>query len=114
MSQYKVWLDDEREPRDSTFTYWAKTATEVWDMVKEGKVWFISFDHDLGPGYSGYDLACWIESSFAMGELTDKIFWDVHSQNPVGTKSIIAAMTNYTEMERVKSAKETAEEGVLE
>lgn len=51
---------------------------------------FVSFDHDLGFGINGYDVARWIvENEIPIAGFT------VHSMNPVGAKNIIELLTHY-------------------
>ena len=87
----KLWLDDVREPVNKGW-HWAKTGEEAIELLKQGAVEAVSFDHDLGEsGISGYDVAKWIEE-MAAHEGLDRITWKVHSANPVGKKNIEAAM----------------------
>jgi hypothetical protein len=85
----KMWLDDKRKAPDGWT--WVKTHGEAIEALKSGKVEAVRFDHDLGPGGSGYDVARWIEDRAAAGEL-GMLWWKVHSQNPVGKLRIQAAM----------------------
>ena len=51
---------------------------------------FVSFDHDLGFGINGYDVAKWIvENEIPIAGFT------VHSMNPIGAKNIIELLTHY-------------------
>ena len=88
----KIWLDDVR-PMPPQFDYWAKTADEAWRKLLDNQEnCFISFDHDLGLHYTGYDLAKRIEIDAAEGYLIYPITWEIHSANPVGRKNIEQAM----------------------
>jgi hypothetical protein len=96
----RLWLDDERDPQDSFIQseygadgneLWVKTAEEARGMLNNGNVSYISFDHDLGLGESGYSLANWIEEKAFNGELP-RLEWRVHSANPVGKTNIERAM----------------------
>lgn len=86
----RIFLDDERNP---TGLGWKiiRTAEEAIKLIKTGKVTEISFDHDLGQGKSGYDVARFIEEGAFNGNIK-RIIWTVHSFNPVGSKNIIRAM----------------------
>lgn len=86
----KLWLDDVREPVNKSWQ-WVKTGEEAIELLKQGTVETISFDHDLGEGISGYDVAKWIEEMAAHGGM-DRISWHIHSANTVGRKNIEAAM----------------------
>lgn len=51
---------------------------------------YLDFDHDLGEGYSGYDVAKYIvENKIPMTGYT------VHSQNPVGAWNIHQLLSHY-------------------
>jgi len=86
----KVWLDDER-PMPSDYNMHIKTANEAINLLSQGNVGYISFDHDLGIGKSGYDVAKWIEKAVFERNFP-RIEWDVHSANPVGAQRIRTAM----------------------
>src|SRR5664279_171391 len=97
-----LWLDDERDPGNpqiqesfgaSPEMVWVKSAHAAINRLKSGNVRSISFDHDLGTGASGYDVAKWIEERSFSGELP-RIAWTVHSMNVRGAKAIRAAMLN--------------------
>lgn len=88
----KLWLDDIR-PMPDDFDIWAKTAKEAYQYIDTGKVRYISFDHDLGDGETGYDVAVYIEMR-AFNNDIPRIEWNVHSANPVGRENIIFAMKN--------------------
>ena len=70
---------------------WAKTASVAINLLKQGNVEFISFDHDLGTSDTGLTVAKWIEEQAYLGKLP-KLDWIVHSMNPVGAKSITQTM----------------------
>jgi hypothetical protein len=89
----KIWLDDIRIPPDSTWT-WCKTAEEaIGTIFVNQEIQFISFDHDLGEGASGYRVAVFLEFMASLGyKMVDT--WDIHSANPVGRKNIQNALEN--------------------
>lgn len=100
----KVWLDDERDPRDPKIQsgfgaegdeVWAKTASVAIYHLRTGRVEFISLDHDLGPATAGtgMDVANWIEEQAFHGNLP-RLVWAVHSKNTVGAKGMTQALTN--------------------
>lgn len=84
----KLFLDDVRDPPDNTWVVVRSfdQATRVILAAQGSKdgIELISFDHDLGPGKTGYDLAKW---------LTAHRLWpmeiDVHSANIIGRKNIL-------------------------
>lgn len=89
----KIWLDDIRPAPDDTWVT-CTTAEQAIGLINIGKgvVTYISFDHDLGEGATGYDVAKHIEHlSFTAG--LPMIGYDVHSANPVGRENIGRAMT---------------------
>lgn len=88
----KIWLDDIREPPDSEWV-WIKDAQECANYVyfNRKNIDFISFDHDLGTSFTGYDVAKYIES-LAYTKKIKPFLWAIHSQNPVGAERILMAM----------------------
>ena len=55
---------------------------------------FISFDHDLGEGLSGYDCAKYLVDYCLDHQLALPAF-AVHSQNPVGKENIERLLKNF-------------------
>ena len=88
----RIWLDDIRSMPEG-FDWHCKTAQEVIDLIDGGKVTFISFDHDLGEGPTGYSVALHIEM-LAFSNTVSKIRYAIHSANPVGAQNIKRAMIN--------------------
>lgn len=99
----KLWLDDERNPKDpyiqkmygaTSDMVWVKTVKEAINFLMLGCVTFISFDNDLGWfKEEGYDLAKWIEEKAFKKELK-KLNWAIHTQNDVAFIKIQQAMRN--------------------
>jgi len=57
---------------------------------------FISFDHDLGDGLTGYDCAKWlVEYDLETGLMPADFSFYVHSQNPVGASNIKNLLNSY-------------------
>lgn len=110
----KIWLDDERDPRDPFVQeeflaepgmMWVKSSGSAINLLKSGNVNYISLDHDLGPGAgSGYDVARWIEEQAYYGRIP-RLAWNVHSQNAVGAKNITRAMLKAEEYWRRRETK---------
>ncbi len=100
-SGISLWLDDERDPRDSFIQerfgakgneMWVKTVEEAINILKNQNVESISFDNDLGEGkLEGYNLAKWIEEE-AFNKRINRLNWRIHSANPQGKKHIEMAM----------------------
>ena len=88
----KLWLDDERA-MPPQFDTQVKTAEEAITLLKTQQVTHISFDHDLGEGQTGYDVAKWIEKRAWYGTMPP-MEWQIHSANPVGRQNITIAMKN--------------------
>ena len=97
-----LWLDDDRDPNHpliqdlfgaSCGMVWVRSADAAINRLKSGVVRSISFDHDLGSGLTGYDVAMWIEERAFYGKLP-RISWTVHSMNVRGAKAIRQAMCN--------------------
>ena len=86
-----IFLDDLRTPPPDSDYLVVKTAEEAIYLIENMKVTFISFDHDLGPGLSGHDVAKRIEELVYEGRIQCPK-WTVHSANPVGRRNIKAAM----------------------
>lgn len=96
-----IWIDDERKPSEyaKRSAEWIETARDydeaiellsasiINDVADETAVFF---DHDLGTGKTGYDVAKWIVEN----EVPIK-FFNVHSMNPVGRKNIVELLTHY-------------------
>ena len=98
-----IWLDDERIISDRWLTaigypeiceiLMCKTAEHCIEWLtkhaNEYHIW-IAFDHDLGAGMTGYDVAKYIvKNQIAIEGFT------CHSMNPVGAKNIIDLMIHY-------------------
>jgi len=83
-----LWLDDLR-PAPKGW-YWATTAEEAFDILKNHLVFRASFDHDLGQKLTGYDL---IKKLVQCREEYKLNFWPtqrptIHSANPVGRSNM--------------------------
>ena len=86
----RLWLDDVR-PMPYRFDMWCKTAVEAVILLQSNSVEHISFDHDLGGEYTGYDVAKTIENMAFYGTI-QPLTWSIHTANPVGRDNIRAAM----------------------
>jgi hypothetical protein len=96
---YNLFIDDERDPHEVTWVGssayqsgdWviARSATEVEQILAAlGLPKLISFDHDLGDGLSGYDIAKHIGDLLLQDchSVLPRIY--IHSKNPVGAENI--------------------------
>ena len=87
-----IWLDDIRSaPENTKWDAHCFNARAAILLIKTGKVKYISFDHDLGPGPTGYDVALEIEELAAKKKIPP-ISYYIHSANPVGAQNIRRAM----------------------
>ena len=120
---WNLFLDDERMPVDVTWAPWEvreKYRNEEWviarsygdamvEVLNRGFPKFVSFDHDLGQKYSGFDFAKQlVENDIISGNResrqsyrfsTDFGFY-VHSQNPIGKANIEGLLNNYMEFRK--------------
>lgn len=87
-----LWLDDVR-PAPEGWTH-VKTADEAIALLATGNVDTCSLDHDLadksGREKTGYDVVMWMAET---GEWPRVVH--VHSMNPVGRASMLAAIRRY-------------------
>lgn len=98
---YPMFIDDERQPAPS----FPKNGVVIRsyqafvDYVTDfGLPTFISFDHDLGNGGTGYDIAKYIvDRDQEFGDLPDGFTFFVHSQNPIGKSNIEGLLNSYLE-----------------
>ena len=96
---YKLFLDDERFPPDYD-EEWVIARTfddAVWYVEARGVPEFISFDHDLGQGKSGYDFAKWFGDYVYHDNimLPQNFMYRTHSMNPVGAENIKQFMQTF-------------------
>jgi hypothetical protein len=105
---YTMFLDDERVPSDGLIAATDNLAVcrnfddAVATVERLGLPEHICFDHDLGEGKTGHDLAKWLVD-FAMGcPIPPVIKYSIHSQNPIGAaniKGVIDGYNNYINKE---------------
>lgn len=99
-----MYLDDLRTPVKD-FDYIARSFEEAIAIFKKhGIPNFISFDYDLGVDKektvkSGLDIAKWIVRHDLTEEykIPSNFSFKVHSQNPIGKKSIELLLIKYLE-----------------
>jgi hypothetical protein len=87
-----VFLDDARLTPDG-FDVRTYTAEETIELVKTGKVTYISLDNDLGRKLEGYDVAKCIED-LAFWNKIPRIEWSIHSANPEARRFMVMALRN--------------------
>lgn len=94
---WNLFLDDERwPPKDGRV--WVirrdfESAKEA--IIERGLPAFISFDHDLGDGPTGYDFSHWLVEYMLDNNLKFNFDFYVHSQNPIGAENIRNLLTNF-------------------
>lgn len=92
MKKY-LFIDDIRMPHkvNGYQLYVARSYDEAIYALSQKEFDIISFDHDIGVGKTGYDIAKYIvENSIKIKE-----GFFVHSSNPVGKFNIIQLLTHY-------------------
>ena len=99
--KYKLFLDDERDPVGEDWVIARSYIHACIGLVEKGFPRFISFDHDLGEGMTGYDFAReLIQYDMAYDEMPEDFDFYVHSQNPVGKENIEKLLNNYLESKK--------------
>lgn len=100
MRVYYLYLDDVRTMPDK-FDKCIRNYKDFVKFVKAQKssisMWYISFDHDLGEGLSGYDCA-----KFLVNWCIDNGYkvptYEIHSANPVGRENIRSIFETYNKL----------------
>jgi hypothetical protein len=105
-----MFIDDERHTPEN----WRKSYVVLrsYDDVvafveRNGCPEFISFDHDLGPGKCGYDIALWLINKDIDGEgkfFPENFSYTVHSMNPIGRDNIVGLLDSYLRTKHGKDA----------
>lgn len=107
---YKLFIDDERFPKDEDFII-TRSFKETIEYLK--KNWcpvFITFDHDLGLNkdwkeLNWYDIVKWIVEKDLKSNwkfIPTNFSFSVHSMNPVGRKNIEDYFNNYLKFKKEK------------
>ena len=100
----KLFIDDIRNPVDSTYDVVRSYDDAIAFMQSKGCPQFITFDHDLGEADAGtgYDIAKWMVEQDLNGNFIPADFnYDVHSANPVGAANIRGLLDNYLAVREV-------------
>ena len=95
----KIWIDDVRTPPGSDWR-WAKTYWEAVALLDQVSyhgwaIEAISFDHDLGEGLTGYDIALYLAEKVWFERITKPKIATVHSANPPGHERIQGVIDRY-------------------
>ena len=101
---YAIFLDDERFPPDNGMNWIiARNCDDFFKIIDE-RGWpdFVSFDHDLGEGPTGHDVAKRITErllmSHAMLPPCLPFEYYVHSANPIGRANIEGTLEAWKRM----------------
>ncbi len=115
---YKLWLDDIRNPPDDSFVVARSYAEAGALIIRDGFPNFVSFDHDLGEGLTGYDFAkllveidqdrsaykpdneIWEGFDLRKMLMPEDFAFTVHSANPVGRDNIEYILNNYLKFKK--------------
>ena len=92
-----MFLDDEREPKTPGVWAVARNFEDAVSLCVPLAPDYISFDHDLGDGPTGYDFAKWlVERDLERpGFIPAGFEFNVHSANVVGRANIEHLLSNY-------------------
>lgn len=93
MGYYAIFLDDERDPPMLPMQEWiiCRSYDDFVSIVRmNGFPGYISFDHDLGQGKTGHDVAKWLLDRVLNDpdDFPENFRYYVHSQNSIGKKNI--------------------------
>ena len=93
-----LYLDDLRSTPEGFERVYSYTEFVAY-LEHKGLPDFISFDHDLGEEFSGYDCAKYLVDYCLDHQLPLSDF-AVHSQNPVGKENIERLLNNFQEQQK--------------
>lgn len=97
----RAYLDDIR-PMPSDFDIlWKNTLEAKMYCIEQGVPSYISFDHDLGYGNTGFDFCKWlvdVDISNDCSFIPPDFDYDIHSANPVGAENIDRYLRQYLSM----------------
>ena len=93
-----LYLDDLRSTPEGFERVYSYTEFVAY-LEHKGLPDFISFDHDLGEEFSGYDCAKYLVDYCLDHQLLLPDF-AVHSQNPVGKENIERLLNNFKEQQK--------------
>lgn len=92
-----IYIDDIRDkPQVNYISITCRDYISAIDLIdyfiSRGCCLMLDFDHDLGEGKTGYDIAKYIVENQIP---TDLIRYHVHSSNPVGAMNIRQLLDRY-------------------
>ena len=92
----KLFLDDIREPPDTSWVVVRSYADAVRAVEQDGYPQMVSFDHDLGSEKTGLDFAHFLVNlDLDTQAMPDGFTYRVHSANPVGHENIDGLLGRY-------------------
>ncbi len=110
--QLNIWLDDLRPcPPGHVLCRWPE---EVIALIKQGNVYSIDLDHDLGEGSeyvnprTGMDVLTWLEEWVYKGNKAPRI--RIHTANPVARDRMRFAAYRIRELEIGRAKDKEAQE----
>lgn len=94
---FLLFLDDEREPRTPRDWVVARNFLDAVSLCVLRGPDYISFDHDLGDGPTGYHFAKWLVERDLdhPGFIPPGFDYNVHSANVVGRANIEGLLDGY-------------------
>lgn len=98
-----LFLDDERVPGDIT---WMKLSNTLWSIVRTASEFkryisthslpdYISLDHDLGEGETGYDCIKFLVEYLLDHPSKEIPLLTFHSMNPIGVDAMKQYWQNF-------------------
>ena len=96
-ARYQLYLDDVRDPKPGPWMVVRDFDSAIGICEKMGCPSYISFDHDLGDGPSGFDFASWLveRDLDEPGFIPRHFEYNVHSANVVGRANIEGLLDGY-------------------
>lgn len=96
----RLFIDDIRDPKDGREWVVVRSYRAAIDTILThfNEITEISFDHDLGEGKTGYDIAVEVEKLVDAKHLINVPVMHVHSRNPVGAKRLKQAIDSIERM----------------
>lgn len=93
---FRLFIDDERYPIDDNWVIVRNYYEAISYMENNGCPYYVSFDHDLGYGKTGYDISKWMVNQDIDSDFFPSNFdFFIHSQNPIGKTNIEEYFKSY-------------------
>lgn len=90
MKDWKLFIDDERDPVGDDWLTVRNSDGAILAVMAFGMPNEIAFDHDLGGDDTSIKFIHWLMNQVMDGvyDFPDGFTYSVHSQNPVGARNI--------------------------